>query len=187
MNKVFLTGNRDLDFSLKLTNAIVIEPYHYMIKNNYTWKLLRDILLKVSAFNKVIDEKVLCKKIKTLLSTKSSLTAIKKTDDLKIFENTDFIFPDSCVFIANNIKSSTISSSNNENEFNAISDSILSWENAELKTELKLSRAEIQTLLSKVSVSNSKVDTLTDCLQEEISEKVIAQERVNALKKNFLI
>ena len=174
-----------MDFSLKLTNAIVIELYYYTIKNNYTWKLLRDILLKVSAFNKVIDEKVLCKKIKTLLSTKSSLTAIKKTDDLKIFENTDFIFPDSCVFIANNIESSTISSSNNENEFNAISDSILSWENAELKTELKLSRAEIQTLLSKLSVSNSKVDTLTDCLQEEISEKVIAQERVNASKKEL--
>ena len=174
-----------MDFSLKLTNAIVIELYYYVIKNNYTWKLLRDILLKVSAFNKVIDEKVLCKKIKTLLSIKSSLTAKKKTDDLKIFENTDFIFPDSCVFIANNIESSTISSSNNENEFNAISDSILSWENAELKTELKLSRAEIQTLLSKLSVSNSKVDTLTDCLQEEISEKVIAQERVNALKEEL--
>ena len=186
LNKVIidniLTGKRDLDFSLKLTNAIVIELYYYTIKNNYTWKLLRDILLKVSAFNKVIDEKVLCKKIKTLLSIKSSLTAKKKTDDLKIFENTDFIFPDSCVFIANNIESSTISSSNNENEFNAISDSILSWENAELKTELKLSRAEIQTLLSKLSVSNSKVDTLTDCLQEEISEKVIAQERINAFK-----
>ena len=176
-----------MDFSLKLTNAIVIELYHHMIKNNYTWKLLHDIILKVFAFNKVIDEKVLCKKIKTLLSIKSSLTAKKKTDDLKIFENTDFIFPDSCVFIANNIESSTISSSNNKNEFNAISDSILSWENAELKTELKLSRAEIQTLLSKVSVSNSKADSLTDYLQEEISEKVIAQERVNALKKNFLI
>ena len=176
-----------MDFSLKLANAIVIELYDHMIKNNYTWKLLHDIPLKVTAFNKVIDEKVLCKKIKTLLSIKSSLTEKKKTDDLKIFENTDFIFPDSCVFIANNIESSTISSSNNENEFNAISDSILSWENAELKTELKLSRAEIQTLLSKLSVSNSKVDTLTDCLQEEISEKVIAQERINALKKNFLI
>ena len=68
LNKVIidiLTGKRDLDFSLKLTNAIVIELYYYMIKNNYTWKLLRDILLKVSTFNKVIDEKVLCKKIKT--------------------------------------------------------------------------------------------------------------------------
>ena len=126
-------------------------------------------------------------KNKSSLTIKSSLTAKKKTDDLKIFENTDFISPNYCVFIANNIVSSTISSSNNENEFNAISDSIFPWENAELKTELKLSQAEIQTLLSKLSVSNSKVDTLTDCLQEEISEKVIAQERVNALKKNFLI
>ena len=63
------------------------------------------LLLKVSTLNKVIDEKVLCKKIKTLFSIKSSLTAKKKIDDLKIFENTDFIFPDSCVFIANNIES----------------------------------------------------------------------------------
>ena len=74
---------------------------------------------------------------------------------------------------------STISNSNNEIEVNATSDSILSWENAELKTELKLSRAKIQTLLSKLSVSNSKVDTLRDCLQEEISEKVIAQDRMH--------
>ena len=47
LNKVIidiLTGKRDFDFSLKLTNAIVIELYYYMIKNNYTWKLLRDIL-----------------------------------------------------------------------------------------------------------------------------------------------
>ena len=168
---------------MKLTNAIVIELYYYIIKNNYIWKLQRDILLKISAFNKVINEKVLCKKIKPLLSIKSSLTAKQKVDDLKIFENTDFNFPGSSAFIVNNIESSTISNSNNENEFNAIYDSILSWENAELKTELKLSRAGIQTLLSKVSVSNSKVDTLTDCLQKEISEKVIAQERVNALKK----
>ena len=89
-------------------------------------EILHDILLKVSAFNKVIAEKVLCKKIKNLLSIKSSLTAKKKPDDLKIFENTDFILPDSCAFIANDIESSTSSSSNNENELNAISDSILS-------------------------------------------------------------
>ena len=67
-----------------MTNAIAIEPYHNMIKNNYTWKLLRNTLSKVSTFSKVIDEKVLCTKVKTLLSIKPSLTA-KKTDDLKIF------------------------------------------------------------------------------------------------------
>ena len=88
-------------------------------------------------------------------------------------------------FIASNIELSTISNSNNENELNAISGSLHSWENAELKTELKLSRAEIQTLLSKLSLSNSKLDTLTDCLQEDISEKVIAQEETNALKNEL--
>ena len=43
LNKVII-GKRDLDFNLKLINAIVIELYYYMIKNNYTWKLLCDIL-----------------------------------------------------------------------------------------------------------------------------------------------
>ena len=85
--------------------------------------------------------------------------------------NRDFIFPDYCVFIANSIESSTSSSANNKNDFSAICDSMLSWENSELKAELKLSRAKIETLLSKLSVSNSKVDALTECLQEEISEK----------------
>ena len=47
--------------------------------------------------------------------------------------------------------------------FNAISESIITWESSELKNKLKLSRAEIQSLLSKLSVSISKVDTLTTC------------------------
>ena len=46
--------------------------------------------------------------------------------------------------------------------FNAISESIITWESSELKN-LKLSRAEIQSLLSKLSVSILKVDTLTTC------------------------
>ena len=46
-------------------------------------------------------------------------------------------------------------------------------ENSELKNELKLSRAETQTLLSKLSVSNSKVDTLTSCLREVVSDQEI--------------
>lgn len=73
-----------------------------------------------------------------------------------------FFLPDSSAFIANNIRSSTTSNWNNENEFDAIFENIHSWENAELKTKLQLSRAEIQTLSSKVSVPNSKLDTLTD-------------------------
>ena len=73
-----------------------------------------------------------------------------------------FFLPDSSAFIANNIRSSTTSNWNNENEFDAIFDNIHSWENAELKTKLQLSRAEIQTLSPKVSVPNSKLDTLTD-------------------------
>ena len=47
--------------------------------------------------------------------------------------------------------------------FNAISESIITWESSEIKNKLKLSRAEIQSLLSKLSVSISKVDTLMTC------------------------
>lgn len=59
-------------------------------------------------------------------------------------------FSNSSAFIANNIASTCYS--NNENEFNAISDNIFSEENPELKTKLKLQQAEIQTLLSKLSI-----------------------------------
>ena len=44
--------------------------------------------------------------------------------------------------------------------FNAVLESILTCEISELKNELKLSRAETQILLPRLSVSNSKVDTL---------------------------
>ena len=43
--------------------------------------------------------------------------------------------------------------------FNAISKSTLTWENPELKSEFKLSRAEIQSLLSQLSVFSSNGDT----------------------------
>ena len=55
--------------------------------------------------------------------------------------------------------------------FNTISESILTWENSELKNELKLSRAELRNLLSKLSGSNSKVDILTKCLCEVVSDQ----------------
>ena len=86
-----------------MTNAIVIELYQLIVKNNYSWKLLRDILLKISTFKKGMDEKVLCKEVKTIFHTNSTLTAKNKTDDLKTFENTNFTFLDSPIFIANNI------------------------------------------------------------------------------------
>ena len=48
--------------------------------------------------------------------------------------------------------------------FNVISESILTWQNS----EMKFFQAEIPILLSKLSVSNSKVDTLTTCLCEVV-------------------
>ena len=62
--------------------------------------------------------------------------------------------------------------------FNGISDSILTWENSELKNELKFSRAKIQSLLSNLSVSNPKVDTLTTCLREVFSDQEIEKQKI---------
>ena len=62
--------------------------------------------------------------------------------------------------------------------FNAISESILTWENSELKNELKLSRAEIKNLLSKLPVSNSKVDILTTCLRGVVSDQEIDKKKL---------
>ena len=56
---------------------------------------------------------------------------------------------------------------------NAISESVLTWKNSELKNELKLCQAEIETLLSKFSVSNLKVETLATCLREVVSGEEI--------------
>ena len=41
------------------------------------------------------SEKNLCKKVKSLVNTKSTLIAKKKSDDLKTFEKSYFLFPNS--------------------------------------------------------------------------------------------
>ena len=48
---------------------------------------------------------------------------------------------------------------------------------------MKLSRAEIQTLLSKLSVSNSKVNTLRTCLREVVSHQEIDKQKIIDLQK----
>ena len=50
---------------------------------------------------------------------------------------------------------------------------------------MKLSRAEIQTLLPKLSVSNSKVNTLTLCLPEVISDQIIDKQKIIDLQKEL--
>ena len=69
--------------------------------------------------------------------------------------------------------------------FNVISESILTWENSELKNELKLFRVEIQTLLSKISVSNLEVHTLTTCLREVVSDQEIGNQTIIDLQKEL--
>ena len=69
--------------------------------------------------------------------------------------------------------------------FNAISENILTWEISELENEMTFSRAEIQTLLSKLCVSNSKVDTLTTCLRELVSDQEIDKQKIIDLQKEL--
>ena len=47
---IFLTTRkRNTEFSLQLTNGIVIELYHFIIiKKKLTWKIFQDLLLKIS-------------------------------------------------------------------------------------------------------------------------------------------
>ena len=58
-------------------------------------------------------------------------------------------------------------------------------ETSELKNESKLSREEIQTLLSKLSVSNSKVDTLTICLREVVPDQEIHKQKIIDLQNKL--
>ena len=69
--------------------------------------------------------------------------------------------------------------------FNVISENILTWEKSELKNELTLFWAEIQTLLSKLSVSSSKDDTLTTCLREVVSDQEIEKQKIADLQRQL--
>ena len=122
------------------------------------------------------------------VNTKSTLITKKTPEDLKTFEKSCFLFPNSpssVMFIEKELPVVVDNDIETDRTFNAISESILTWENSELKNELKLSRAEIQTLLSKLSVSNSKVDTLTTCLREVVSDQEIDKQKFIHLQKEL--
>ena len=68
-------------------------------------------------------------------------------------------FPSSAVMFIKKELPIVFADNDTDRTFDAISESVLTWENSELKNELKLSQAEIQSLLLKLFVSNSKVDT----------------------------
>ena len=130
------TGKSNTEFSLQLTNGIVIELYHFIIiKKKLTWKIFLDLLLKLSSTKNNIlsgeSEKILCKKVKSLVNTKSTFITKKKSDNLKTFEKSYFLFPNSpssLMFIEKELPVVT----DNDITFNAVSDSILTWENSEL-------------------------------------------------------
>ena len=151
------------------------------------------MLLKISDNkNNILSgeyEKNLCKKVKSLVNTKSTLITNKKSDDLKTIEKSYFLFPNSSpsvMFIEKELQVVDVDNDiDTDRTFNAISESILTWEKSDLKNELKLSRAEIQILLSKFSVSNSKVDTLTTCLREAASDQEIYKQKIIDLQKDF--
>ena len=186
LNLFQTTGKSNTEFSLQLTNGIVIELYHFIIiKKKLTWKIFQDLLLKISnTKNNILSDesaKSLCKKVKSLVNTKSTFITKKKSDDLKTFENSYFLFPNSpssLMFIEEELPVVAGNGIDTDINFNAISESILTWENSELKNELKLSRAEIKTLLSKLSVSNSKADTLTTCLRGVVSDQEIDKKKL---------
>ena len=50
---------------------------------------------------------------------------------------------------------------------------------------MTFSRTEIQTLLSKLSVFNSKVDTLTTCLREVVPDQEINKQKITDLQKEL--
>ena len=119
--------------------------------------------------------------MKSLVNTTSSLITIK-SDHLKTFEKIYFLFPTSpcsAMFIKMELPVVLVNNDiDTDRTFNGISDSILTWENSELKNELKFSRAKIQSLLSNLSVSNPKVDTLTTCLREVFSDQKIEKQKI---------
>ena len=83
LNIILTTGKSNTEFSLQLTNGIVIELYHFVIiKKKLTWKIFQDLLLKMSNNrNNTLSgesEKNLCRKVKSLVNTKSSLITKKK-------------------------------------------------------------------------------------------------------------
>ena len=49
LNIFLTTGKSNTEFSLQLTNGIVVELYHFIIiKKKLTWKIFQDLLLKTS-------------------------------------------------------------------------------------------------------------------------------------------
>ena len=137
------------------------------------------------------SEKNLCKKVKSLVNTKSTLIAKGKSNDLKTFGKSYFLFPrpnspSSVMFIKKELPFVLVDNDiDTDRTFNVISESILTWENSELKNELKLFRVEIQTLLSKISVSNLEVHTLTTCLREVVSDQEIGNQTIIDLQKEL--
>ena len=85
------------------------------------------------------------------------------------------------MFVKNELPVVLVDDIDTDRTFNAISDDILTWENSDLKNKMKLSQAEIPSLLSKLSVSNSKVDTLTTCLREVASGQEIDKQKITGL------
>ena len=82
LNIFLTTGKSNTEFSLQLTNGIVIELYHFIIiKKKLTWKVFQDLLLKISNNKNDIlsgeSVKSLCKKVKSLVNTKSTLITKK--------------------------------------------------------------------------------------------------------------
>ena len=82
LNIFLTTGKSNTEFSLQITNGIVIELYHsIIIKKKLIRKIFQDLLLKISNNRNNIlsgeSEKNLCSKEQSLVNTKSTLISKK--------------------------------------------------------------------------------------------------------------
>ena len=101
------------------------------------------------------SEKNISNKVKSLINRKSTFITKKDLMIWKHVERVIFCFQilllQYVIFIRKELPVVLVDNNiDTDRTFNAIWGSILTWENSELKNELKLSRAKIQTLLSKL-------------------------------------
>ena len=94
------TGKSNTEFSLQLTNGIVIELYRFIILKKITHmenisRFVIENFMKISNNkNNVLSgnyEKQSCKKVRSLVNTKSTLITKKKSNDLKTFDKLFFV------------------------------------------------------------------------------------------------
>ena len=139
-----------------LTNGIVIELVVFKNNNAYSIEYFKTWLSSLFTINCEISSKALFKKAIDLFTKKRSLCLRKKNVELEQLLLSQF-----------STSSSTIISN------------VLISEKAELEKSLSESISQIYSLTEKISSSEKQIETLTDALHEESSEKHQALNHLN--------